>query len=643
MASPPAMPSEDEDRLTQVNVSTWNAPSGQQTAIAPHARAAEILRQVEWYFSDDNLPNDAHLLGFTGREGTNPVNIGLIMSFRKMKEFKPKSAVREALRISNLVEVVDNNHIRRRFPLTKPLTVVPKFDEKRHRKEVALAANPHLTKNMLKPTGFEADAVEEPLTEKERDLYDSKNSFIDRITTAIKYFGSKRKMHQNLHSVFQRFLLFGGFEGGAHMFQGGMTKEELKKEGLTPAQIKESLEYYGVATSVQEAMAAQAEDASMPIIFVVDFEALAKAFFSTEFMASSEWCDDKVVKTGVQVVRSFYQYLLLHEVCPEYEDQLRAALRVCDLAEVELVKLATIDRCLPGAFSAACSTVFGGSYKGLYRSAFSAAPDDEDGGWIYTGDNFGLADDHARFIFGAGLAGYGTDVQYEKANAALKKEHEPLKVAATQQMGLEVISIIMPDDNIKAMYEELNSTEVQSHQMSFIDPMGKMVCRRWAVPYAAPVDLPKDLLAAFDEGDTVEFIVEAEVLTYCYPGLKIDCLVKELDIGLKWIDTVDAVYPSFHTALPNLYLDDKELWKKPGPPKGWMERQNAKKKRVSHGALVPVETELVGTSAVGASADLNELAPGASYGSGCIAPGFAGHGDSSESDWDSDYDDEELD
>lgn len=37
--------------------------SNENAAPTSHPRAAEIIRQVEFYFGDDNLPHDAHLLG----------------------------------------------------------------------------------------------------------------------------------------------------------------------------------------------------------------------------------------------------------------------------------------------------------------------------------------------------------------------------------------------------------------------------------------------------------------------------------------------------------------------------------------------------------------------------------------------------
>ncbi|KAI7612088.1 hypothetical protein KC346_g7988, partial [Hortaea werneckii] len=575
----------EQDPEAAISLSAWTPPGQQQAE--PHARAAEILRQVEHYFSDESLPGDSHLLGFTGRDGTKPVSLSMILSFKKMKQYRPKAAVREVLKASSLVEVVDSNHIKRRYPLATPLLVVPKVDEDRARREIMLAANPHLTKNMLKSTGFEPDATEPPLTDAECSLYDSSFDFIDRIQTAVKYFASKRKMHQDLRQVFEKFLLFGGFINNAQNIPSGMSKEELKKqEGLTEAQAKEHLEYFSVSEAVVTAISLFYDDQGKGSEFVVDFEGVAKGFLSSEFMASFDYYDEKIVKKGTQVLRSFYNYLLQHLVCPEYDEQLRAAYSICDVAEMELNKLAVADKCLPGAFNAACSTLFKGSYVGLHRDAFSAAPDDEDGGWIMQGDNIGLSRKDARMIFSAGIAAYGTEEQYEKAEALLKDDIEHVECVTHQGIGLEVTSIEQPDKKAVELYELLNSTETDSYQIACIQPMGRLLCKPWDVPIAAPTDLPEHAKAKTSCGETSAFLIEQEVLPFCFEGMKIDCTVKQLDCGIKWIDTIDSLFPSFYAWLPNESVCGKGAWKEPGPPKEWMLRQTQRSGKTSNGAVV---------------------------------------------------------
>lgn len=81
----------------------------------------EILSQVEFYFSDNNLPTDRFLWQAT-QKNDGWVSIELIHSFKRMHRFQPYEAVVEALRQSpDLLEVSeDGKQVRRKIPLVEP-------------------------------------------------------------------------------------------------------------------------------------------------------------------------------------------------------------------------------------------------------------------------------------------------------------------------------------------------------------------------------------------------------------------------------------------------------------------------------------------------------------------------------------------
>ncbi|KAI1779844.1 hypothetical protein F4818DRAFT_437145 [Hypoxylon cercidicola] len=62
-----------------------------------------IRRQVHFYFSDSNLPDDTFLWGKTDGTDNKPVPLSLICSFSRMRRFKPYSAVVDALKTSDQV------------------------------------------------------------------------------------------------------------------------------------------------------------------------------------------------------------------------------------------------------------------------------------------------------------------------------------------------------------------------------------------------------------------------------------------------------------------------------------------------------------------------------------------------------------
>ncbi|KAJ3685131.1 hypothetical protein LUZ61_014295 [Rhynchospora tenuis] len=92
---------------------------------------AQIVRQVEYYFSDENLPTDKFLLKYVKKNGRGSVPIGVIASFRKMKKLvKDPSLIEAALRTSSkLVVSEDGKKVRRLNPL--PIIVERKDDKLR--------------------------------------------------------------------------------------------------------------------------------------------------------------------------------------------------------------------------------------------------------------------------------------------------------------------------------------------------------------------------------------------------------------------------------------------------------------------------------------------------------------------------------
>ncbi|EMR08836.1 hypothetical protein PNEG_02623 [Pneumocystis murina B123] len=80
-----------------------------------------ILQQVEFYFSDSNLPFDKFLWS-TSQKCDGWVSIDLISTFKRMRRFRPIEAIVTALRTSkDLLEVSeDGKYVRRKTPLIKP-------------------------------------------------------------------------------------------------------------------------------------------------------------------------------------------------------------------------------------------------------------------------------------------------------------------------------------------------------------------------------------------------------------------------------------------------------------------------------------------------------------------------------------------
>ncbi|CAN4080196.1 unnamed protein product [Withania somnifera] len=80
----------------------------------------KIVKQVEYYFSDENLPTDRFLLKYVTRDKEGFVPVKVIASFRKVKKLmKETSVIAAALRESSLLVVSpDGRKVKRLHPLS---------------------------------------------------------------------------------------------------------------------------------------------------------------------------------------------------------------------------------------------------------------------------------------------------------------------------------------------------------------------------------------------------------------------------------------------------------------------------------------------------------------------------------------------
>ncbi|KAJ7296172.1 hypothetical protein O6H91_Y139200 [Diphasiastrum complanatum] len=108
--------SSQEENFSQEMVTV--SASGSKSALSEELKI-KIIRQVEFYFSDNNLPTDNYLMKFVKKDTEGFVPIPVVASFRKMKSLaKNHAIVAEALRASSLLVVSeDGKKVRRAQPL----------------------------------------------------------------------------------------------------------------------------------------------------------------------------------------------------------------------------------------------------------------------------------------------------------------------------------------------------------------------------------------------------------------------------------------------------------------------------------------------------------------------------------------------
>ncbi|KAI9198054.1 hypothetical protein LWI28_009223 [Acer negundo] len=88
----------------------------------------QIIKQVEYYFSDENLPTDKHMMNLIKKNKQGFVPISAIASFRKMKKLtRDYASIAVALKDSSLIVVSSNGKKLRRL---NPLPVTEVRDQK---------------------------------------------------------------------------------------------------------------------------------------------------------------------------------------------------------------------------------------------------------------------------------------------------------------------------------------------------------------------------------------------------------------------------------------------------------------------------------------------------------------------------------
>lgn len=252
---------------------------------------------------------------------------------------------------------------------------------------------------------------------------------------------------------------------------------------------------------------------------------------------------EELVSMATGTIRNFLNYILYHDVCPEYHDNIMAAREVCDIAKVELWKSQQACTWAPGDFNVACSTLFGGYYYGCYTGDKEWSDD----------MGLGMPEDTARKVAKFGIVGSGT---LEQASLfRLLADSNQLKSTCLDLNGLEVTSVSAPDPDVRDFYHSYASD---------LQPLGKIRARPWQNPKYVDYDDEDGLVnnTQYDSAKATEyeFFLEESILKHCFVGMKLEASVWEINCGIYYIDNVLAALCSFYTVLPN---ESMIGWKKP--------------------------------------------------------------------------------
>ena len=306
---------------------------------------------------------------------------------------------------------------------------------------------------------------------------------------------------------------------------------------------------------------------------------------------SFEVASEDRIKNYTGVIRNFLNYLLHHDVCPEYRDQIEASRRLCDQAQRELWQIAQTQSLLPGAFNMACSEIFGGIFRGIHNVVGEE--------WMSERDKkemtVGISPEHARQVFKIGFAAHATNEQITKYKAEMGDQR--FQIISTEDLSFEVtgttLGSSMPDT--QALY---------SHdQAKGLSILGKLHVKTWHNPGTADEDLTEEeeaeLVANPPATKKFEFWLEDEILEHIFVGMKFHATVKELSFGTYFFDAVHGVHCSFLTVLPNqLMIGWREVekeWLLPRPTEDGEEQQDDGKNGDTEATVIPAPEQEEGS------------------------------------------------
>ena len=202
----------------------------------------------------------------------------------------------------------------------------------------------------------------------------------------------------------------------------------------------------------------------------------------------------------------------------------------------------------------ACSILFGGMYQGIYESNCEWLDEEEKKA------NAGMDPEQARRVFKFALAANADDETFRTYKKHLTEG--TCHITSSEEVGLEVIDIILPNDEARSLYAQRQCTGLKI--------IGKMKARSWFdVSAAEDEDLTEEEEAAAAARVSVvkhyEFWIEEDILQYMFIGMKIGTKITHLNFGVSYFDAIDGVHCSFFTRSPNQMMGG---WRE--PEKEWL-------------------------------------------------------------------------
>jgi hypothetical protein len=359
-------------------------------------------------------------------------------------------------------------------------------------------------------------------------------------------------MSSERRHIFYDYLSYGGVHVSPNMFQSaaGLDQKTMSKQELATA-------------LSQVAIGSDKYDIGSPnAIYAVDFVGCAKSFLSrhAELLYGFETFENVLLVTTT--LERFMDYLLQHDVCPEYKSDVLETRDFCRAAASEIWDRSQAQKWLPGDFNVACSTMFDGEYAKNYNGStdWETEPD---------GPKFvGMTHNIATQVIKMGIAGAAPEHIYQKYMSIANSKDTAQRFEIVERIpgaGFTVTKIFQPTKECLKLYKS---------ESADFRPLGRIVAVPWTNPDKPPEDLTEEernipgfTLAEQPVSKLVElkeqeysFLIESPLVTHLRVGMHIEATIHRLNFGIDFFDEVTTFFPSFDNYLCN---DLMVGWKDP--------------------------------------------------------------------------------
>lgn len=330
--------------------------------------------------------------------------------------------------------------------------------------------------------------------------------------SCIQRFRSRRRLQPEHTTFFNEYLFLGGIDTSKNAF-GGLDPKHLKE--LTPAERRDfaATDAVHAVNSADERFYSGDDDH-----WVVDFTGVAAGFFSTPLLQLTGGNVARMC-AAADVVANFLRYVLQHDVCPEYEADVKRALQLCSDAKEEWPAVNALLASLPGAFNLAATDLFSPPVPGDWACPAHPRPDDLEPKTVFYGVCAFLGEDEAL---------------------ASAQRRGP-KAVDEYECTMQVVDVQRPSADLAAQFKRLRV----GGSTFKLEPVGKaqlrpaMIEDGWVTP-ARPVPVGEQGLWLF---------FEDSILANLRPGMKMALVVVELDVGISFVKAIRNLVPTHYTFL----------------------------------------------------------------------------------------------